>query len=77
MYYTPFVRRMQYYNIIDEPCVWVESIFVVKEYRRKRISSALFEKAEEIAKAYGEETVYNYVHPNNNGMIAFNENQSR
>ena len=56
---------------IDEPCVWVESIFVIKEYRRKHIAAALFEKAEEIAKAYGEETVYNYVHPNNNGMIAF------
>lgn len=56
---------------IDEPCVWVESIFVIKEYRRGHIASALFEKAEEIAKLYGEETVYNYVHPNNNGMIAF------
>lgn len=56
---------------IDEPCVWVESIYVNKEYRRKHIASALFAKAEEVARMYGEETVYNYVHPNNNGMIEF------
>ena len=31
----------------------------------------LFEKAEEIARAMGEETVYNFVHPNNENMIQF------
>lgn len=56
---------------IDEPCVWVEHIFVREEYRRKHIASALFEKAEEVAAAYGQETVYNYIHPNNDGIIAF------
>ena len=56
---------------IDEPCVWAESLFVCKEYRRKHIASALFAKAEEVARSYGQETVYNYVHPNNNGVIAF------
>ena len=56
---------------IDEPCVWVEHIFVSEEYRRRHIASALFEKAEEVAAAYGQETVYNYVHPNNDGIIAF------
>lgn len=29
------------------------------------------EKAESLAKSYGEDTVFNYVHPNNIGMIAF------
>ena len=56
---------------IDEPCVWAESLFVSREYRRKHIASALFEKAEEVAGSYGQETVYNFVHPNNNGVIAF------
>ena len=56
---------------IDEPCVWVEHIFVHKEYRRRHIASALFEKAEEVAAEYGQETVYNYIHPNNDGIIAF------
>ena len=56
---------------IEEPCVWVEHIFVSEEYRRKHIASALFEKAEEVAAEYGQDTVYNYVHPNNDGIIAF------
>ena len=56
---------------IDELCVWVEHIFVSREYRRKHIASALFEKAEEVAAEYGQDTLYNYVHPNNDGIIAF------
>lgn len=56
---------------VDSGVVWVESIFVREEYRRKGIASALHRKAEEIAGSYGDDTVYNYVHPNNHRMIAF------
>ena len=56
---------------VDSDVVWVESIFVKEEYRRQGVASALHNKAEEIAASYGEETVYNYVHPNNHRMIAF------
>lgn len=58
---------------IDAPCLclWVEHIYVRKEYRRKGVATLLFEKAEEVAGARGEDTVYNYVHPNNDGMIQF------
>ena len=56
---------------IDEPIVWVESIFVQENYRGKGIAAALFNKAEELAKSYGESTVYNYVHPNNERMISW------
>ena len=56
---------------IDSEVVWVESIFVKEEYRRHGVASALHSKAEEIAASYGEETVYNYVHPNNHRMIEF------
>ena len=56
---------------IDSEVVWVESIFVKEEYRRVGIASALHSKTEEIAASYGEETVYNYVHPNNHRMIGF------
>ena len=56
---------------VDSEVVWVESIFVKDEYRRQGVASALHNKAEEIAASYGEETVYNYVHPNNHRMIAF------
>ena len=40
-------------------------------FRRHGAASLLFGKAEEIAGAMGEDTVYNFVHPNNEGMIAF------
>ena len=56
---------------VDSEVVWVESIFVKDEYRRQGIASALHSKAEEIAAFYGDDTVYNYVHPNNHRMIAF------
>lgn len=56
---------------IDSEVVWVESIFVKEEYRRHGVASALHGKAEDIAAAYGDDTVYNYVHPNNHRMIEF------
>ena len=56
---------------IDSEVVWVESIFVKEKYRCHGVASALHSKAEEIAASYGEETVYNYVHPNNHRMIEF------
>lgn len=55
----------------DSEVVWVESIFIKEQYRRQGVASALHSKAEEIAASYGEDTVYNYVHPNNHRMIAF------
>ncbi len=56
---------------IDEPCLWVEHLFVSEDHRRRGAATMLFEKAEELAAAMGEETVYNFVHPNNEGMIRF------
>ena len=56
---------------IDEPCLWVEHIYVREDFRRKGVATMLFRKAEEIAASMGEDTVYNYVHPNNEGMIRF------
>ena len=56
---------------VDSEVVWVESIFVKEEYRRHGVASALHSKAEEVAAFYGEDTVYNYVHPNNHRMIEF------
>lgn len=56
---------------IEKPTVWVESIYVTEPYRRKGVASALFQQAENLAASFGEQTVFNYVHPNNYGMIAF------
>ena len=56
---------------VDSQVVWVESIFVKEEYRHHGVATALHSKAEEIAASYGEDTVYNYLHPNNHRMIEF------
>lgn len=56
---------------IDNSVVWVESLFVLKEHRRRGIATALFNTAEELSKSYGNDTLYNYVHPNNDDMITF------
>ncbi|MDD3411622.1 MAG: GNAT family N-acetyltransferase [Eubacteriales bacterium] len=56
---------------IEEPCVWVESLFVARPYRRQGVATLLFHEAEAIAASYGADTAFNYVHPNNDTMIAF------
>ncbi len=56
---------------IEEPCLWVEHFYVRETARRRGVGTMLFRKAEETAASMGEDTVYNYVHPNNEGMIAF------
>lgn len=56
---------------VEKPCVWVESIYAKPEYRRLGVASRLFQEAERLAASFGEKTVFNYVHPNNHGMIAF------
>ena len=56
---------------VEAQVVWVESLFVREKFRRRGVASALHSKAEEIAARYGEDTVYNYVHPNNHRMIRF------
>ena len=56
---------------IEEPCLWAEHLFVREDYRRKSVATMLFSKAEELAASMGENTVYNFVHPNNEGMIRF------
>ena len=56
---------------IEDSVLWVEHIYVSPAYRRRGVATLLFEKAEGIARSLGEDTVYNYVHPNNDGMIGF------
>lgn len=60
---------------IEEDVVWAESIFVRPEYRRRGIASALYVEAERLAQELGGDTLYNWVHPNNNVSISFLKNQ--
>ena len=56
---------------IIEDVVWVESIYVLPEYRRKGVGKLLLQKAEEISEEYRNDTLYFNVHPNNHGMLRF------
>jgi ribosomal protein S18 acetylase RimI-like enzyme len=56
---------------VEDSLLWVEQLYVRPDRRREGIASLLFDKAEEVARSLGEETVFNYVHPNNKGVIGF------
>lgn len=51
--------------------VWAESLYVRPEDRRTGIGSRLYREVERIAKEHGCDTVYNWVHPNNERIIQF------
>ncbi|MBD3196999.1 MAG: GNAT family N-acetyltransferase [Candidatus Lokiarchaeota archaeon] len=56
---------------IFDDVVWEESRYIIPEARRMGVGSKLFKKAENIAKSHGNETLYNWVHPNNQQSIVF------
>lgn len=56
---------------IENNLVWVESLFVSNDFRRKGIASKLYKEAEKISETLGGETIFNYVHPNNDRIIKF------
>lgn len=56
---------------IDDGVVWAESLFVSNSVRRKGIASKLYREVEKIANKLGSDTVYNWVHPNNDKIIIF------
>jgi len=58
---------------VESEVVWAESLYVLPEYRRSGIASLLFNEVEKLAQKYGNDTVYNWVHPNNLSMIKFLE----
>ena len=56
---------------VEDDVVWVESLFVQPEHRRRGAGSALYEKAEQLAQELGGDAPYNWVHPNNDRIINF------
>ena len=56
---------------VDGDTVWAESLFVSPEFRRRGVAGMLYDEAEKLAQARGQETLYNWVHPNNDAIIAF------
>lgn len=60
---------------VDDNTVWAESLFVLPEFRRKGIASALYGEAERLAAELGSDTVYNWIHPNNDTIVSFLKNR--
>lgn len=58
---------------VEEGVVWTEALYVSPEYRRNGVASLLFDKAESLAEEFHLETLYNWVHPNNDKIIKFLE----
>ena len=56
---------------VDGRTVWAESLFVAAECRRSGVGSRLYAEAERLADDVGAQTVYNWVHPNNEAIISF------
>ncbi len=56
---------------VEEGTIWAESLFVSAEFRRCGVAARLYDEAEKLAHALGQETLYNWVHPNNDAIIAF------
>lgn len=59
----------------DDDAVWLEHFFVKEEYRKNKIGTKLFNKAEKLLDELGYVNLYNWVHPNNDRMIHFLKNQ--
>lgn len=56
---------------VDDDVVWAESVYVLPDSRRLGVGSALYDEAERLAREKGSETVYNWVHPNNQISLEF------
>lgn len=56
---------------LDDGVVWAESLFVSTEERRNGIATKLYIEAEKVADELGNDTVFNWVHPNNDKIIKF------
>jgi ribosomal protein S18 acetylase RimI-like enzyme len=76
--YPVFVAELQSGDLagylvcrVDDTVVWAESLYVVPAYRRGGIAAALYAEAERLAQELGGDTVYNWVHPNNDRIITF------
>jgi len=56
---------------VQDEIVWAESLFVSPAQRRQGVGSALYAQAETLAQDLGGDAPYNWVHPNNDKIIAF------
>ena len=56
---------------VEDGVVWAEQLCVAPAHRRRGLGSALYAEAERLCRELGGDTVYNWVHPNNDAIISF------
>ena len=56
---------------VDDSVVWAEHLYIAPDFRRRGIASALYSEVEKLAEDLGGDTAFNWVHPNNDTIIAF------
>ncbi|MHA2373382.1 MAG: N-acetyltransferase family protein [Candidatus Thorarchaeota archaeon] len=56
---------------VDGNTVWAEMMYVRPDVRRQGIATDLYSRAEKLAVSLGGSTLYNWIHPNNDAIIAF------
>jgi GNAT superfamily N-acetyltransferase len=56
---------------VDGEVVWAESLYVDPGWRRRGVGSALYARAEALAKQLGGDLPYNWVDPENEAIIQF------
>ena len=57
-------------RIIDN-VIWVESLYVTPNNRRSGVGSALYAEAELLGEQHQSDTLYNWIHPNNEVIVKF------
>jgi len=67
---SAFVKGFFIMEIRDN-VIFAHILYVCPEVRRRGIASALYAKAEERSHMNKQETVYNWIHPDNEGIINF------
>ncbi|MBN1964187.1 MAG: GNAT family N-acetyltransferase [Anaerolineae bacterium] len=55
---------------VEDGVVWAEQLYIDPAWRRRGFAGALYAEAERLAESLGGDTVYNWVHPNNDAIIA-------
>ena len=56
---------------VDGNLVWAESLYVEPKYRQHGIGTSLYVEAERLAHELGNDSLYNWVDPNNASIIGF------
>ena len=64
-------KPIGYILLKEDGVVWVEHIYVKEEVSFEDVKVSIYNKAEEYSTKLGCDTLFNWVHPNNDKIVAF------